>query len=261
MSSLDAFLAKASKFVQDNSPSILTGIAVTGTLATAVLAGKASFRAAEVIRNDEKRLSKERTGEYVGHRLDSKDRFKLVWTLYIPSATTAGLTVAAIIGVNKIGIRRAAAMAAAFQTSERLRVEYMDKVRERLGTDKEEKLRDELAQDRVNRHPVGSTEVIITGGGDSLCYDNYSGRYFRSSIETIKKAQNDLNYQVLNHGDVALSDFYNKLGLTSIKYGNDVGWTSMDLLDIRFSSTLAEEQQPAIVIDFDVVPIRNYGGS
>lgn len=253
---LDAILAKASKFVTDNSPSILTGIAVTGTLTTAFLAGKASFRAAGVLAEEQVRRNLTEIGD-----ANAKQKFKLVWTLYIPSATTAGLTVAAIIGVNKIGIRRAAAMAAAFQTSERLRVEYMDKVRERLGADKEGKIRDEIAQDRVNRHPVGSAEVIITGGGDSLFYDHYSGRYFRSSIETVKKAQNDLNYQALNHGDQTLSDLYSRLGLSGTKYGNDVGWTSMDLLDIRFASTIADDQQPAITIDFDVVPIRNYGGS
>lgn len=248
---LDDFTSKASKYITDNSPSILTGIGVAGTIATAVLTGKASFKAAEVIHKTT--IEKKDT-------LDTREKLKVVWTLYIPSATTAGLTVAAIIAANKVSLNRTAAMAAAFQTSQSMFGEYKSKVIERVGADREEKIRADIAQDRVNRRPVSASEVIITGGGDVLCYDHYSGRYFQSSVEAIKKAMNDTNYQCLNHGDQSLADFYNRLGLSGTMFAQDVGWTSMDILDIKFDTTMSDDQRPCIAIEYNVVPIRNYGG-
>jgi hypothetical protein len=41
------------KFASDNSPAILTSAAVVGTITTAYLTGKASFKAADVIRDEE----------------------------------------------------------------------------------------------------------------------------------------------------------------------------------------------------------------
>ena len=49
----DALAKTAEKFVIDNSPAILSGLAVAGVVSTAYLAAKASFKAALVIDADE----------------------------------------------------------------------------------------------------------------------------------------------------------------------------------------------------------------
>ncbi len=49
------FAKRTEKLVADNSPAILTAWGVTGTLTTAYLTGKASFRAADLLAKDERR--------------------------------------------------------------------------------------------------------------------------------------------------------------------------------------------------------------
>jgi hypothetical protein len=243
---------QARKFAIDNSPSILTTIGIVGTVTTAVLTGKATYSAvvSEFMDGYE-------TSEWQNARdLTPRDRVKRHWKLYIPAVGSGVFTITAIVGANRIGTRRAAGIAAAFTLSEKAYSEYRDKVVEKLGENKERALRDELAQDRVTRTP-GGQEVIISGT-DVLCFDAYSGRYFRSSMEAMKKAQNDLNVEVINVGYASLTDLYNLLGLAKTSASDEVGWTTDDLLDMKFSTTLAENGQPCLAIDFQADGVRDY---
>ena len=153
---------------------------------------------------------------------------------------------------------RAAAVAAAYTISEKAFSEYKEKVVERLGTPKEQKIRDEVAQDRVTKNPPNERETIITGGGEVLCYEAFTGRYFKSDMETLKKAQNDLNYVMLNDGYASLSDFYNKIDLPTTSYSDEIGWTSDKLLELNFSTVLSDDGRPCISIDFMAAPVRDY---
>jgi hypothetical protein len=227
---------------------------VTGTLTTAFLAGRASFEAADIIAEEQYRLDLHPQS----HPLDNKEKFVLVWKTYIPTAGTAVVTVACIVGANRIGSRRAAAVAAAYSISEKAFTEYKEKVVEKMGETKEQRVRDEVAQDRIAKNPVGGREIIITGNGNVLCYDMYSDRYFESDMETLKKAQNDLNYTILNDLYASLGDFYDLIGLSTTPYSDEVGWTSEKKLDIRFSTSLSEDQRPCISLDFSVQPVRDY---
>lgn len=251
----DDLVQRAGKFAADNSPAILTAIGVTGALTTAYLTGKASFKAAELILEKQKRLDEEPKS----YPLDTKEKVELVWRLYIPAAATGLLTVTCIIGANRIGTRRAAALATAMTISEKAFTEYKDKVVERLGKNKEQAVRDEIAQERVDRTPVSLTkEVIIAGGGDVLCFDVFTGRYFKSDMETIKKAQNDVNYQIINNMYASVSDFYNRIGLPPTGYSDEVGWNSDKLMELDISTTMSDDGRPCISINFAAVPVRDY---
>lgn len=241
------------KIVADNSPAILTAIGVTGTLATAYFTGTASFKAAEIIQNREKE-----DGYPVEPKERLKTRTKLIWKLYIPAVGTGVLTVACIVCANRIGTRRAAAMAAAYSISERALFEYKEKVIEKFGENKDRAVRDDIAQDRVNKNPISTREVIITGNGDVLCYDTITGRYFESNVETLRKAQNDINQQILTNMYASLWDFYELIGLPSTAYSNEVGWNTDTLLDLDFSTVLSEDKRPCVSINYTVFPIRDY---
>lgn len=246
--------ATTGKFVADNSPTLLTAFGVFGLVGTAYLAGKASFRAADLIREEESLLLVDGEPE----PLLPKEKVNLCWKLYIPAALTATLSVMAIIGANRIGSRRAAAVTAAYAISERAYDEYRNKVVDHLGDTKEKKLRDEIAQERINRHPLGMQEPIDTNGGRDLCYDTWNGRYFYSSMETIKQAQNAINYRVNHHFYASLTDFYDKLNLDKTKTSDDMGWGQTDQLEIAFTTTIGDKGQPVLVMDFLVDPIRGY---
>lgn len=253
-------IIKTQKIATDNSPAILTAIGVTGTLTTAYLTGKASFKAATIL--DEAQLEKNgeryKTDDAPFVRLTTKEKAQLIWQLYIPAVITGTLTCTAVICANRIGSRRTAAMAAAFSLSEKAYDEYKEKVVEQIGKNKERRVRDEIAQDRVDANPPKNQAIIATGKGDILFMDSYSGRPFESTMEDVKAAQNDTNYLVLNDGYASLTDFYNKLGLSSTKISDDLGWNSDKLLELEFSTTMTDDERPCIVVDFRVAPIRNY---
>ena len=79
--SLSQVAKKFEKLLTDNSPVLLTSVGVAGTIATAVLTGKASFEAAKII--DEVENNPLTTTDYA---LETKEKVELVWKLYIPPA-------------------------------------------------------------------------------------------------------------------------------------------------------------------------------
>lgn len=247
---------RAEKFAFDNSPLILTAVGTAGVITTAVLTGKASFKAADIIDKEQTKL-RLHSNEVPRPELDAKEKFVLVWKLYIPAVGTGVLTIAAVVGANQIGTRRAAAMAAAYSVSERAFTEYKEKVADKFGEGKERQVRDEIAQDRITK-TSSDNSVIILGGGDQLCFDAWSGRYFMSDMETLKKAQNDLNYRILRDNYASLSDFYSLVGLDNTAESDEIGWNVDKEFEIEFSTCLAHDGRPAISIDFRAVPIRNY---
>lgn len=250
---ISSFLKRASKLTIDNSPVLLTGIGVVGTIATAILSGKASFKAAQIIYEERINDSYPEAPSDVAF---VKEDINIVWKFYILPIGTGALTIASIIASNRIGTRRAVALAAAYSVSERAFVEYREKVVERLGQNKEQKIRDEIAQDRVDKHP--SNQVIITGANKVLCFDSITGRYFESDMESLRKAQNDINQQIINNMYATLHEFYTLVGLPPTAYSSEVGWNASALCELTFSATLAEDGRPCIAIDYSPFPIRDY---
>lgn len=249
---------RASRLVVDNSPTILTSFGVVGAVTTAYLAGKASFEAADLIR------LKEASDEARGIRIDDprevlKKRFELVWRLFIPAATMGTATVACIIGANQVGTRRAAGLAAACSITEKSAEEYRKKIVEKIGEKKEELVRAEIIQDRVNATwDDDSVEVYGKPEGE-ICYDKFSDRYLWSTEERLRAAVNDLNRIVLTQGYATTGDFYDILNMPSPSWSHSIGWSSSDsLMDIRFSSVLTPSGKPVKAFEFDVEPVRNY---
>lgn len=251
--SLESLVTSVRKLAIDNSPTILTTVGVVGTITTAVLTGKATYSAVLSELEDWPGWPME---DYKHGLPSAKERVRRHWKLYIPAVGSGVFTITAIVGANRIGTRRAAGIAAAFTLSEKAFVEYKEKVFEKLGADKERALRDELAQDRVNRTP-GSTQVFISGT-DVLCLDAYTGRYFQSNMESLRAAQNSVNSEVINNSYASLTDLYNALGIPKTIASDEVGWNTEHMLDLKFSTTLTEDGRPCISISYELDSTRDY---
>ena len=258
-----ALAKRAGKIARDNSPAILTAIGVTGVVTTAYLTGKATFKAAEILNQEHiKRFDEaDVTGEDI-KPIELQEKFELVWKLYIPAAGSAVMTANAIIFANRIGNRRVAALISAYNISEKAFEEYREKVLEKMGPKREQTVKDEIAQDRVNKNPVSKSQlVVIQNGGTTLCMDLHSGRYFNSDMETIRKAVNDLNSQVINESYASLTDFWDRLGLPRTAESDEIGWSTDRLLEVDYSATLDEHGKPCMTIGFRASPIRGYASS
>ena len=237
--------------IKKHSPEILTGIGIAGMITTTVMAVLATPQALILI--------EERKEEIGAEKLEAMDMVKTTWACYIPAAITGTLSVACLIGASSVNARRNAALATAYTLSESALKDYQGKVIEMFGEKKNEAVKDAVAKDKVEKNPVVTREVIITEKGNTLCYDAISGRYFKSDIEKIKKAECELNRQMLDDMYVSLNDFYYEIGLDSVKLGDELGWNvDSGYIDLSFSSQLASDGTPCLVIDYSVAPRYDY---
>lgn len=245
---------KVRQLATENASAILTATGVVGTVGTAILTGRASFKAAEIIQQE----NSERGDQ---DQLATRSKVQLVWPQFIPPVTVGTATIASIIMANRISAQKAAALAAAYGISESRLKEYKEKVSEKLTGPKNQAIKDEIAQDQVNANPPNK-EVIIIAGGDVLCYDMLTGRYFQSTVEKIRSAENMINQALYNHQYASLSEFYENVGLPPTSFTDEVGW-NMALLDrgalsVDFSTTTTPDNQPCLTVDFNNPPRPDY---
>jgi hypothetical protein len=238
-------VSKMQQVAKQNSTTILTGIGVAGTVTTAVLTGRASFKAGRLI--DQAALDS-------GNTLDTKEKVQLVWPQYIPAVGVGSLTVTSIIFANRLSLKETAAMAAAYGLSEKRFEEYRIKVSEKLGLAKETELRDKIAQERVDGNPPGDRTIIITGSGEVLCYDTLSDRYFNSTMEAIRRAENVVNGEIVTNDCSPLSRFYEEVGLKATAFSESVWWNIDNRCDVQVSTVMSPEDKPCLSIDFAIWP-------
>lgn len=246
-------LRNLQRFTIQNSPAILTAIGAVGVISTAVLTAKAAFASASIL--EEARNAPRLQGEDLPE-ITRRETAELVWREFVPPAVVGVVTLAAIIGANHIGGRRAAAFATAYKLSEKMAEEYRQKVVDTIGREKEDLLRGELTKDRVGRVP--GVETIVLGEGEIVFYDEWSGRAFKKTIDEVHNAVNQLNYQINQSWCASLSEFYDLLGLPKTRVSDDYGWNSDELLEPYYSSCLLEDGRPARSISFNVQPFQNY---
>ena len=242
--SLTELTRKAGKALQENSPTILTALGVTGTLSTAYLTARATAKAIRII---DDRESKGGISDRNLRRI--KERAQDVWTLYIPAVASGVLTVTVIIAGHKVGSKRAAAAYSLLGVSERAFEEYSAKVVEQLGKNKEQAIRDEVMQDRVNANP---TSMVVMGTGKVLCMEAHTGRYFECDMETLRKAENTINQQILRTDEATLTDFYYLVGLEPTPYSSYSGWRSDKIVELKYSAVL-HKGTPCICFDYNYV--------
>lgn len=248
---LSNFTKKVKGTIVKHSPEILTGIGIAGMITTTVLAVKATPRALRLIEEE-----KDATGQ---EKLPVKDTIKVTWKCYIPAALTCAASTACLIGASTVSSKRNAILATAYKLSETAFTEYREKVVETIGEKKEKEVREKIHEDRVHNHDSSASEIVITEVGNTLCHDYYSGRYFKSDMDKIKKAINNINHQLLIDGYVGLNDFYSEIGLDPTSQSCRYGWNMEmlnrhTLIELDTDAILTKDGVPCIVIDFKVPP-------
>ena len=234
------------------SPGILTGIGIAGMIGATFMAVKATPKALYLIETKKEESEVE--------ELTSVETIKTCWKCYIPAALTTVVSAACLIGASTVSAKRNAALATAYSISEAALREYQEKVVEVIGEKKEKAVRDAVAKDQIERDPVTKSEVvIIDSNSNTLCYEPLSGRYFKSTIDKIKKAEIKLDRQMIQEMYVSLNDFYWEIGLDETDLGDKMGWNlSKGYMDLSFSSQLADDGTPCAVIVYGIPPVYDY---
>lgn len=233
---LQHMLRKGEKVLWNHSPSILTALGVSGTVSTAYLAAKATWYARGRLEDQSPHLTK-------------REIVEATWDLYIPAVSAGAFTIVCIIGAARINSRRAAAAYSVMAISEKALEEYRDKVVETIGERKEKNIRDAIATDRVEGNPPN--HILVAGTGEVLCCELYTGRYFTSDMESLRKAQNDINARLIGQMYASLHDFYYILGLPATTDSGKIGWESDRMLQLEFTTVMSTDNRPCIAFDYN----------
>lgn len=281
-------IANVGKVVEQKSPAILTGIGIGSFFGCAVLAVKATPKAIQLmdLKAQEKYielLKPNDSAEYETYEewlgveerrivqpsvyfqvLTPVEVVKSTWRAYAPSVGLGVIGLVCLIAAARVNAARNAAFAGAASIAEKALYEYQQKVFDILGEEKANEIRDQIAKDHIQKidvEPVSGVDnqvVCCRGTGDTWIYDPVTDRKWKSDLETVRAAMNDFNHDLIGGIYGSLNDWYYCLGIKGVQIGDDIGWCSDKLLDIRFAAMVLDNGEPAIVLDYETLPNSRY---
>lgn len=234
------------QIVDKRAPEILTSFGVIGVVSTTGLGIKATIKSVLKIQETEKKEKR---------KLTNKESLILVWSYYLPTLSSAAITIASVIASNSVSANRLLGMSNIFLLTEEAFAQYKDKVVDMIGEKKAKLIEEDLNQAELEKKPVGNSAIILTGAGEHLCFDKLSGRYFKHDIEKLRRAQNDFNEQLFSDMYLTVNDWYYMIGLEGTDLGTHMGWDVQNgNLRLSFSAKLTDSGEPCIIIAYNTEP-------
>ena len=254
---LKEMLKTMEDFGKKNAPAIATGVAMFGVVATAVSANKAVIKATEIVKEQKQKMADIKPADTKARRELYFETAKRLVPVVLPPVIMGFATEGCILTSNRISSKRIAVLSAVYNLTESKLRDVNETMAEVLGAKKTKEVKDAISKKNLDKNPIPSEDkIIVTGQGDVLCRDGYSGRTFYSNGEKIDRAINELTHQVYGDMYVSLNEFYDKLGLENIPLGDDFGWNVDDIsggtLPISFTAHLTEDRRPCLCIEYDV---------
>lgn len=236
-----------------HSPEILVAAGVIGTVASGVMACRATTKLSAIL--EESKGNLDQIHEYVETEgfsekyteEDSKKDLAIVYAqtgvklvkLYAPAVAIGAVSIAAIIGGHKILRKRNVALAAAYATIDKGFKEYRGRVIERFGKDLDRELKynikaKEIEETVVDENGKEKTVKKTISVADPNLHSDYA-RFFDDgctgwdkdaeyNLMFLKRQQNYANDLLKSRGHLFLNEVYDMLGIPRTKAGNVVGW-------------------------------------
>ena len=221
-------------------PWIMSGVASAGVIGTGILSAKGHNQAIAVL--EEEGALKESFLEKV----------KLTWKCYAPAIGAGAGTIGLIFANTALSQKQITALAASAGVAIAGRDKFKKAVEKKYGRDETVEIEKEAYSDKI-------LSIEKTGNGDMLFYEEFSGRWFLSSLEAVMEAEEMLNDKYERGIGVSLNDFYDLLRIRRSGLGFQFGWpTNFDYYDapIMFANSMIsgdEENE-----DFYIVEILTY---
>lgn len=251
---------RASKFLNKNGSIILIGIGIVGGITTTVMVAKNAPKAKEAIEKVKDEVSN--SGETVSKTDILVKEAKAIMPYYGPAIVMGGCSIACIIGSYTISAKRTAAYAAAYHITDKAFNEYKAKVVETIGEKKAEKVEEAIVKDHMEANPPVENDIIYTGFGTTLFYDDFTGRYFYSDINHIREAINKLNAEMIGGREMTkeLNEYYDENNIPRAGCGYNVGWNVDNPIAIGNPDAMWSEVKgrPCGIIKFLSAPRYDY---
>lgn len=248
---MNKLVKRSGLFLRRNSSTILTCVGGVGVIVTSVLAVKATPKALELL---------ERAEAEKGEKLTKLEVVKVAGPSYIPAAAVGVSTIACIFGANILNKRQQASLASAYALLDNSYKEYKKKVTEMYGEDADRTVREEIAKDTYEE------KNIAYDGEKQLFYDQFSGRYFESTMADVIRAEYKINQKISSYGGADLNEFYEALDIPQEDYGVSLGWSIGSLmsttwsqwLDFTHEKVMLDDNLECYIISFSADPMYDY---
>lgn len=231
---MNKLLQRSTKFLKKNASTILTCVGGAGVVVTTVMAVKATPKALVTL---------EKAKEEKGEELTTWEVVKTAGPAYIPTVIAGTATIACIFGANILNKRQQAALMSAYALLDNSYKEYKAKVTELYGNEAVKHIQEELAKDKYEESRPSVSD------NEQLFYDEFSQRYFTSTTEKVLRAEYNLNKMLWNDYGVYLNDYYELLGIEPVDYGDYLGWSSCELVEATWGSSIEFEHTKVILDD------------
>ena len=212
-----------------SASTILIVIGGVGVVVTALMATNAKPKATKLL---------DKAREEKGEELTTFEKIKTAGPVYIPTIITGAGTIACIFGANILNKRQQASLMSAYALVDNSFTEYKNKLKELYGEEAHEEIINAIAVEKAREVSINASTLCANTcltddeacGEPVLFYDEWSGRYFESTIEQVITAEYHLNRNFVLRGYAVLNELYEFLGLDVTDYGSTVGWAVEDEL-------------------------------
>lgn len=237
------------------SPELLAGSGIACFLASTVLAVKATPAAAKKLEKKKEELNVE--------KLPIKETVQTVWKDYLPAALSSVGGVCFITASVSTSNKRYMALGTSYGLLKDFAYTYREKVIETIGEKKDEKIRNEIQQEKMDRDKIDESKIIINGNGTTLFKDSLTGQYFRMDINKFKQKALELANDELNENYVGVPDWLLELGLNIPETMMGLGWSITDqgkAVTVDFTACQARQynDEPCLVVEYSPMPISDF---
>lgn len=246
-------------FFKRNASTILTCLGGAGVIATSIMSVKATTKVASLIKNAEK-----------GDELTKWETTKIVTPYYAPVVAIGAATITSIFGANLLSRHQQISLVSAYALLDGSYKSYKNKVREVYGEEAHQSIMDSIAIEKAEDVYINSSYLCNScnlaveehSSEYKLFYDEYSERFFESTIEQVITAEYHLNRNYILRGSAVLNELYDFLGLEPTDYGNTIGWAPLDdgMYWIDFNHRKAETKDGTefYVLEIPFAPTVDY---
>ena len=204
-------LANSKVFLKKNVSTILTCIGGVGVVTSTVMAAKATPKAL-------RRL--EQAEEVKGGDLTNLEKIQVAGPAYIPTILVCTSTLVCVFGANILNKRQQAALVSAYAFLDNTYKDYKKKANELYGEEADNHIREELSKDKYEESDIPEDD------GQQLFFDEFSGRFFRSTLEKVQRAEYRLNRDLVMRDWATINEFYELIDLPPVDGGDNIGWST-----------------------------------
>lgn len=255
MTKASRLLGNASLQIRKHSPEILMVAGVVGTVASTVLACKATLKVNEVLEEKKNTIDaihtclENETIEYTEE--DSKKDLTILYAqtgiklvkLYAPAVILGALSITSIVAGHKILKKRNLALAAAYAVVDKGFKDYRKRVVERFGEQLDKELRynlkakeiEEVVKDKDGNEKVEKKVVNVVDNENPLngvseyakFFDEVSTNWSKDpeyNLMFLRRQQDWANEKLKATGYLFLNEVYDMLGIPRTQAGQVVGW-------------------------------------